>query len=353
MNGEQVLNQSEINALLEKLRSGGNSEADVESKGSAEQYQEYDFNRPDKFNLENIRSLESIAKAFARGFSQELSAKCRYPITIKLSKRDNGNIIEQVPYATEYIRGVGKDRWAFCVVDLGLPDLGRVILQMDMAFTRPIHQNLLGSGERMEWEEEVEPLSEMDALVMQDWVESTVFPSLRNSFQNVEQFHLVLQSIETDPQYVKITRDSDVIALIPFDIEFGSEDDKLVRAGGIQLCIPYLSIEAISEKLTTENAIEYQLSGDISGQEEMMRRHLEMVNTKVDVEIGRGVITVRELLNLKNEDVITLNRKVRDRMIGYVGGVPKFSCKPGRSDERYAVKVTGFSEKAQGGELNG
>lgn len=348
--GEQILNQAEINNLIERLKNGGESAAEIAKETKEKiQVEEYDFNRPDKFTTENIQSLESIAKSFARMFSQEISAKCRYPITVRLSKHENEldkrSVIEQVPYATEYIRVVGKDRWVFCIVDLGLPELRQVIIQMDLSFTIPIHENLLGDGEKMDWVEEVESLSEMDFIVMQDWIESSAFPALRNSFQNVEQFNLVLKKIETDPQYVKVTRDSDVVAIIPFDVEFGAEDDKNARAGVIQLCIPYMAIEAIADKLTTENAIENQLIGGILGQEKMVKHHLEMVKQRVDVELGRGSITVRELLGLKVEDVIPLDQLFKKDLIGYVGGIPKFSCKPGRSGERYAVKVSGFAER--------
>lgn len=349
---DEILNQEEINKLISQFRKEGTEAIKKMSEVQEEKdyYQEYDFNRPDKFTSENIRTLESIGNSFARGVSLDLSGKCRYSILLKMSKGQEGvSPIEQIPFGTEYVRSVGKDQWVFCIINLGREGLGQIILQMNMSFTRPIHQNQLGFGDDIDWVDEVEPFTDIDEIVMKEWIEKAVFPSLKSSFRNIEHFDLELKAIDTDPQSpkVKITMDTDVVSVIPFDVELGSNKEKNGRSSVVQLVIPYMAIESIAERLTTENAIEYQVVTGDAGEEEMIKKHLELIPQKVDIELGKSVITIRELLALEEGDVLELNQHFKKDLKGYISTIPKFSCKPGRKDERYAVRITGFAKRKE------
>ena len=337
---DERLTQEQINALIE-----GGAEAIEEllsEDEKREQYRPYDFDRPVKFNLENIRSLKAIANVFSRGFSQIMSASLRYPITFKLNK---DNPIEQVPYASEYIEKMLKDYSAFCITDLGNKDLGMIIVEFDLALVMPIHRNMLGAGKNIELDEERKPLTEIEKLSMKEWVQDKVFPQLEEAFQNIAQFNLKLANIETDPQYIKITRPNDMIALISFDIEYGPDENKKTHESVMKLCIPYLSIEKIIDRLTTENATEYSFDKSEIDQTELIKNHLNFVKRKVEVELGKSKITIREILALEETDVLVLDKKIDDQLIGYISNKPKFSCVAGRSGIKKAVKITGLAKK--------
>lgn len=342
MMSKDRLNQKQIDDLFERGMEG------IEDllSSNLDGYQNYDFNRPDKFNLENIRSLQSIANVFSRGFSQIMSASLRVPINFKLNK---DNMVEQVPYATEYIEKMVKDYYAFCIIDLGDRNLGMIIVEIDLALAIPIHRNLLGAGKNFAIDEERKPLTEIEKIAMEEWVQDKMFPQLEEAFQNVAQFNLRLANIETDPQYVKITRPSDMIVLIGFDVEIGSQEDKKkqVKEAGIRICIPYLSIEPIMDKLTTENANEYRLDKVEDDQKPIIEKHLHLVKKKIDVELGKNKISLKELLALSEGDILPLERKIDEELIGYISDKPKFSCVPGRKGNKIAVKIKNFAKKEE------
>lgn len=339
---KERLNQKQIDDLFERGAEG----LEELVLSNVDGYQQYDFNRPDKFNLENIRSLQSIANVFSRGFSQIMSASLRVPVNIKLSK---DNTVEQVPYATEYIEKMVKDYYAFCMIDLGDRNLGMIIVEIDLAIVIPIHRNLLGAGKNFVVEEERKPLTEIEKIAMEEWIQDKMFPQLEEAFQNVAQFNLRLANIETDPQYVKITRPSDMIALIAFDVEVGAHDEneKQVKEAGVRICIPYLSIEPIMDKLTTENANEYRLDKVEDEQDGVIKKHLHHLKKKIDVELGKNKISLKELLALSEGDVLPLEKKVQDDLVGYIANRPKFSCIPGRKGNKVAVKIKKFAKKEE------
>lgn len=333
------LTQDEINDMFAAAQQGGEGAIDqlMMQNNRYVEYQDYDFNRPDKFNLDNIRSLDSIANVFGRSFSQIMSARLRAPVKFELSAE-----IEQVPYATEYIEKMPKDTYVFCVTDLGndREGLGKIIVEFDLNMIIPIHKRLMGSKE-IDVSESRRLLTEIEQITIEEWVNDMLFIQLEEAFRNVVDLDLSIAAIETDPQYVKITTQTDMVALITFDVYLGKENRKTT----MRLCIPYLSIEPIIEKLTTENVHEFKLDKSNDSQKAVLRRHLEQVRKKVDIELGKTKITVKELLELSTDDVLMLNKQVNEELIGYVSDLPKFSCRMGKKDNKVAVKITGFAQK--------
>lgn len=335
------LSQEQIDSLFE----GGADAVDdyISKEDGNDDFQNYDFNRPDKFNLENIRSLISIANVFSRGFSQTMSASLRTNINFTLNK---GNSVSQIPYSNEYIKELAKDFFAFCITDLGNRDLGMVIIEVDIALGLAIQRNLLGAGKSLIFDENRRSITEIEKIAMEEWVQEKIFPNLEESFQNIAHFNLKLDKIETDPQLVKVTRDTDMIAIIAFDIEYGPENNKEKMENAMRIAIPYLSIEPIIDRLTPENSsVEYKNEKSEESQSHILQTHLNWIKQDIDVELGKSKIKVKELLSLEDGDVLVLNKKINDDLLGYVSNKPKFSCTPGKSGNKVAVKITNFAER--------
>ncbi len=58
------LSQEQIDALLKAVNEGEEMPAFAQEAGKQEKFQEYDFNRPEKFGVEHLRSLQAIASTF-------------------------------------------------------------------------------------------------------------------------------------------------------------------------------------------------------------------------------------------------------------------------------------------------
>lgn len=334
---EKRLTQEEINSLIMAAATGGEEAIDeiVNSNKADEGYMPYDFNRPVKFNLQNIKSLESIAKNFARNFSQDISASLRLPIQFNLNTKSP---IEQVPYNSEYIEKMPIGYYVFCVVGLGHEGLGKIILEFDLSMVRPIHKRLMG-GSDVQLDETRQPLTEIERITLEEWVEELMLPKIEDAFRSIVDLDLRILTVESEPQYVKITAPSDMIVLITFDVSIGNKETTL------RLCIPYLAIEPIIEKLTTENVIDYQLESGKESNTELIQNNIKLVRKKVDVELGKTKIPVKEILAFSEGDLLVLNNKINQDLVGYISDLPKFSCRMGREGKKVAVKLTGFAKK--------
>jgi len=342
------LSQNQIDALFESTTNKDEKIQELIGSGGNEKikFKKYDFAQPDKFNLDNINSLKQISKTLGRNLSQTLTARFRLssPLSIELNKE---NTIEQIPYANEYTEKMPKDFFVFVVIELGKElGLGKFILQMDLSLVLSLHRKSAGAP-KVELGEERKPLSYLEKKGLERWLKQYVIPNLEESFEGLVKTKMEIVGIEMDPQPIKITTPNDMIALIAYDVWF--ENDKNSKST-MFLCIPYLSIEPIIDRLTTENVDEFKINHEDKGKKEMLRRNVELVQKRVDVELGKTTMQLKHLLRLDVEDTLRLNTEIGDALVGYIENKPKLLCMPGKVGTKYAVKVVGFAEKR--GELD-
>jgi flagellar motor switch protein FliM len=321
---------------IEELFSGGLEALNsMEMKKGKGDYQEYDFDRPDKFNMDNLNSLKSISSVFARNFSQLISASLG-GFAIKFQY----DSIDQIPYSAEYVEKIPKNQYVFVVVDLGNAELGKIILEFDLNVVIPIHKKLLG-GKVVEIEEERRQLTEIEVISMSEWIREMLFTQLQESFKNVVAMDLSVSTVETEAQYAKITSPTDMIAYISFNVFIND------RKSTMRICIPFNSVENIIDKLTTENVFEQYKYEETEEQTHIIKKQLELIPQTIEVELGQAEITIRELMEYEEGDFMILNKKTNEDLIGYISGLPKFSCQMGRQGNKIAVKVTGFSKSEE------
>ena len=67
----EVLSQSQIDALLNSMRSGGDADQ-AEEKQPEKKYRKYDFTTPRKFTKDRIKMLNGIFENYTRVISSRL-----------------------------------------------------------------------------------------------------------------------------------------------------------------------------------------------------------------------------------------------------------------------------------------
>lgn len=200
----------------------------------------------------------------------------------------------------------------------------------------------------MDFDEKRKPLTEIEIEIAEGWIKEKMIVDLEKAFTSIAKLELELEHIDTDPQNVRITRDTDMVALLTFDVVMEKGDEQIVKESVMRLCIPYLSIESVMERFTSENVREFSIEKEDSNQRVFLENHLESVKRDVEIELGKTNLSVKELLDLEIGDVIPLEQKTKLPLVGYITGKPKFSCLPGKSGSMQAVKIVGFAKK--GGE---
>ena len=323
-----VLSQNEIDNLLQALSSG---ELDAEEiKDSDEkQIKNYDFARPAKFSKEHLRTLEIIFEHYGRLLSTNLPVYLRKAIQVEVMNS------EAVSYS-EFSNALSNP------VLLGIinfaPLKGNIILEIASNLGYAIVDRMLGGeGEPLEKTRE---FSEIELLIIER-ILTVCVNLLHEPWENVVDIHPRLERIETNSQFAQIISPSEMIAIVTINIKIGDVE------GLMNVCLPYLTLEDIMDKLNTK----YWYSTMQDKDEQQYVDAIETLISKAPIPmkavLGNSTISVSDFSGLQVGDIIRLDTKVNQELDVSVGNIKKFTALPGSSGDKYAVRITSVIREEQ------
>ena len=323
-----VLSQNEIDNLLQALSSG---ELDAEEiKDSDEkQIKNYDFARPAKFSKEHLRTLEIIFEHYGRLLSTNLPVYLRKAIQVEVMNS------EAVSYS-EFSNALSNP------VLLGIinfaPLKGNIILEIASNLGYAMVDRMLGGeGEPLEKTRE---FSEIELLVIER-ILTVCVNLLHEPWENVVDIHPRLERIETNSQFAQIISPSEMIAIVTINIKIGDVE------GLMNVCLPYLTLEDIMDKLNTK----YWYSTMQDKDEQQYVDAFETLISKAPgggkAVLGNSTISVSDFSGLQVGDIIRLDTKVNQELDVFVGNIKKFTALPGSSGDKYAVRITSVIREEQ------
>ena len=323
-----VLSQNEIDNLLQALSSG---ELDAEEiKDSDEkQIKNYDFARPAKFSKEHLRTLEIIFEHYGRLLSTNLPVYLRKAIQVEVMNS------EAVSYS-EFSNALSNP------VLLGIinfaPLKGNIILEIASNLGYAMVDRMLGGeGEPLEKTRE---FSEIELLIIER-ILTVCVNLLHEPWENVVDIHPRLERIETNSQFAQIISPSEMIAIVTINIKIGDVE------GLMNVCLPYLTLEDIMDKLNTK----YWYSTMQDKDEQQYVDAIETLISKAPIPmkavLGNSTISVSDFSGLQVGDIIRLDTKVNQELDVFVGNIKKFTSLSGSSGDKYAVRITSVIREEQ------
>jgi flagellar motor switch protein FliM len=329
------LSQEEIDALINSFQTGGEElvESLTAKDASEKDYRLYDFNRPEKFSIENLKSIERIAITFSKNLSQTLTTRMRTPFNVEFSS------IEQIPFVTDYADIMTKDYYAFCVTDLGNPELHEIVVELDLAFIMAVHRRLLGNEIPKELGER-KVLTTIEQLTALKILDNIIYENLETAFDSVASVNPSFVTLQTDSQLLKITSATDMIALVTLTLSCEYWNTT------IRLVIPFESVEEVIDKFTVENIMEFSPNKKNKSYKKEIEKGLENVLQEVYISVGESQITIKELSELQEGDFLKFNNKVIEPVKGYASGVHKFNCLIGKEGNKKAIRFLNFTDNA-------
>ena len=125
-----------------------------------------------------------------------------------------------------------------------------------------------------------------------------------------------------------------MIAIVTLNVKLGDVE------GFMNVCIPFMTIEPIIDKLNTKFWFTNMSTKDENGQEEVLESLLKKVDVPVKAILGSSQLQVADFLELQIGDIIRLGTRVDEEMDVYVGNIKKFTAVPGTEKDHYAVRIT-------------
>jgi flagellar motor switch protein FliM len=324
----QVLSQEEIDALLTNAESAEAIPAQEESSSTADRYDGkskavlYDFKHPNRVSKDQLRSLESIHDNFANQFGSQLSGFTRSVVDVDLIS------VDQITYS-EFIMSLASPSCTYVFALDPIDGAGIVDFNPAIAFSF-VDRMFGGKGKALNSERE---LTGIEKSIMSKII-ARAFQALGKSWEHVEKLEFRQSGFESNPQFVQIVPPGETVVVVSLQIKM------LSSSGLVTLCYPYLTLEPIMDRLSTQHWIEARKKGDDSSRYETNVKSLMNVIASLKVYLGGTQVTVSELMNLKSGDVVRLDQTENDPAVVYVGNRKKFLARPGRTGKMKAIKVT-------------
>ena len=331
----EVLSQDEIDQLLTAISSGDTDTDDYKPVNSAKKIKMYDFKRSDKFSKEQLRTVSIMHETFARLTTTSLSAQLRSFVTVHVAS------VEQITYE-EFIRSIPNPT-TLAVINMD-PLKGNAVLEIDPAITFCMIDRLFG-GRGLTSGNKNRDLTDIEQEVMEGVI-VRILANIREAWTQVIDLRPRFAQIETNPQFAQIVPPTEMVVLITLETKVGEEE------GMMNFCIPYLVLEPIVSKLSSQYWFSSVRKNSTTQYLETIKQQLTSVDMDVVADFGSINLPIRDVLSLRVGDVIRLsNIKVGDPLSLSVGNEKKFYCQPGVVGKKMAVQITGKVENVESDEF--
>ncbi len=318
----EVLSQDEIDQLLQAISSGDTEADDFKPVSDTRKIKIYDFKRPDKFSKEQIRTVSIMHETFARLTTTSLSAQLRSLVHVHVAS------VDQLTYE-EFIRSIPTPT-TLAVINMD-PLKGNAVLEIDPAITFSMIDRLFGgTGQGAKVSRD---LTDIEQSVMEGII-VRILANMREAWTQVIDLRPRLGQIETNPQFAQIVPPTEMVVLVTLETKVGDEE------GMMNFCIPYLTIEPIISKLSSQFWFSSVRRSSTTQYLGTLKEKLSDVDMDVVAEIGTINLPIRDVLALRAGDVVRLSTvKVGDPLTLSVGNKKKFYCQPGVVGKKMAVQV--------------
>ncbi len=321
---KDVLSQNEIDSLISALSVGGIKEEEKVEEDAGE-HRVYDFRRPSKFSKEQMRTLQVIHDNYARILGNFLGAYLRVPVQIQLVSAS------QVTY----------EEFAFSLPVPTLvtifemsPELGSAMLEASPSFCFPLIDLIFGGDGAIP--KQLRELTDIEITVMKR-INSKLLENLRYVWEDIAELAPRVESMDTNPQFNQMFASTETVALLTFSAQVKDND------GLINLCFPYITLEKIIPKLTSQFWFNQASMETSPFHEKLAMRQIEKVDVEFTAVMGRTTVTLHDFLQFQEGDIIQLSCMEGEDLDIYVEGELLFKGQPGGLGQNLAVQITGWA----------
>ncbi|AQW86339.1 flagellar motor switch protein [Campylobacter pinnipediorum subsp. caledonicus] len=318
-----ILSQEEIDALLEVV-DGDTEPHDIESHSSDNSEQKqiiiYDFKRPNRVSKEQLRAIKGIHDKLARNLASQISSVMRSIVEIRLHSVDQmtyGEFLMSLPSPTSFN--------VFSIKPLD----GNCILEINPSIAFPMIDRLLGgNGESFETNRE---LTEIEINLL-DAILRMIMQRLKESWSMITDMYPNVEAKESSPNVVQIVSQNEIVIMVVMEIIVGNS------SGMINICYPVIYLEPILSRLANRDIMLGETSAKKSRNKEL-KTLIGRAEILYEAILGKTVISVNEFLDLKEGDILRLDRGADDKAIVAIDKKEVFLAEVGLYRFRKSIKI--------------
>lgn len=322
---EQILTQEEIDALLSAMDRG---EVDLEEDTTSEaEVAPYNLTSQNIMLRDQFYALEEVYDKFGNLLDKALSASLQRSVDVEFVSTEMMKYQECI--------GAFSSPTNFSIFTME-PLIGSAMIAVEPKLVYSLIDCMFGGdGKPME---RLREFTLIEQRMMKKFA-LEILGNLEQAWKIIDPIKVALKKTETKPEFVHLASPNDLMVVIVFMLK-GQE-----FSGNIHLCIPYLMLESIKDKLSSKYLREKDMEHTWS---EQLQSLLQTIPVTVIAELGTTTQSVRHLLNLQVDDVLQLDTGPEDFISLSVDHKPKFLGYPGIIRGNRAVEIAVLLKKNGG-----
>jgi len=314
------LSQDEVDALLKGVT--GEADEPEDNDGDGGGIRSYNLGTQERIVRGRMPTLELVNERFARYLRIGLFNYMHRNAEISV-----GPI--RVQKYSEFIRNLVVPTNLNLVIAKPLRGTALFVFDPNLVFL--VVDNMFGGDGRFHTRVEGRDFTATEQRIIQGLL-NVVFNEYSKSWKPVYDIQFEYIRSEMNSQFANIATPSEIVVSTTFTLEFGG------ATADMHICFPYSMLEPIRDLLYSTMQSD-QLSTD-KRWIGTLRKQLQGAEVEIVAHLGTGKISLREILNLKEGDVIPLN--LSPRIEAQVDNVPLMECTYGQQNGQYALKVERF-----------
>lgn len=320
----EILSQKEIDSLLNDISSGVLSVDEILSNVSKKSdIMTYDFRRPNRVSKNQIKSLSNIHENFSEVFAYYLVSKLQNLVSI------NVVAIDQLFYS-EFILSVSSPGCLYIFDFKGVEGSG--IMEVSPSLALHFVERLLG-GEA-DNKPKSRSITPIEQAVIRNLIEHAL-SDLTKSWSVIGDLKFILNRMESEADFVQVAPSSEIVIVVSLEVLIGN------NSFSMSICYPTFALEEILTKLSKQQvSTAFPPSGNsVRDNKKAIQSSIEKSKLPLSVELGKTHMTIEELLQLKVDDVLKLDKKITDELEVSIAGQKKLLARPGNIDNKKAIKI--------------
>ncbi len=327
-----MLSQTEIDALLGAVSSpsaddvlsaaGVGGLAGAGPSASAKSVKTYDFRRPDKFNKDQLRTLQAIHDNMARLSGARLSARLRTTVTIQLAGA------EQMVF-DEYVQQLNLPTQLAVLGSAALA--GPFLLELDLRLAYAFIDRVLGGAGTVP-EERHEPTAIESQLI--ERVIADIIPSFTEAWGHLAPFDASIAETALSPALLRVAAPTDVVAVLTLEVRIAGQ------TAALTICYPHPSLEPLIPRLSaTAWYAQPDRGAAADAHAQNLRSAMEIVELQLAATLGTTELPVETLAELEPGDIIRLDERVDRPVLLSIEDQVRAWAVPGRIGDRLALEL--------------
>jgi flagellar motor switch protein FliM len=288
---DRIVSQDELDVLLAPQEGGA-------------AVTRYDFRRPDRVTVEQLRALHLLHERFAHETATSLSAFLRTTMEIDLVQ------VDQLTYA-EFLSALPDSTALYALAMPPLETFATLEISPDIAFT--VVNRLLGG--RSGGVRPARPLTEIEQNIVDPAVK-VLLDQLTLAWRGVTAMQFKIHARDTRPQMLSVTGPNEIVVMFAFSVKVDETQ------GSLKLCIPAAVFDGAGE--TFAQGWQQAPRARSAEQSAWLAENLGRVPLVVTAQLTT-TMAARDLLALSAGDVLSLGHHAQQPMTINVGHVAAFA----------------------------